>query len=317
MKILIDTDPGIDDAMAIHLAFAHPGLEVLGLTTVFGNLHVEKATRNALALTEMAGIDCPVAAGAAGPLTRAVGEMAYDIHGPEGLGDLPAPAPTRRVTPGDAADFIIRTMRAQPQEVTLIAIGPLTNIALALRRAPDIAGLARDVVIMGGAVETRGNTTPWAEANIWQDPHAAAEVLGADWPVTLVGLDVTHRARCDQAGFARLATRAPIIGGFLDRITSFYLRREQRRGETGGCFLHDPAAVLAAIEPELFEMREMPIRVVTEGAEIGRTVAHARTGERVGTPEIRVCMGVDGAALRERFLAILEMADAVRARRQL
>src|SRR5690606_18215045 len=199
----IDTDGGIDDAMAIQLAFAHPGIEVLGLTTVFGDVTVGKATRNALALVGMAGADCPVAEGAAGPLLRPA--------------DLPAPAPAARPDRRDAAGHIIQALRDHPGEVTLVAIGPLTNIALALRREPEIVRLAQGVVVMGGAVERRGNVSEWAEFNIWHDPHAAGEVLSAPWPVTLVGLDVTERTRCTPADLARLAEEAPGICAFLDR----------------------------------------------------------------------------------------------------
>jgi inosine-uridine nucleoside N-ribohydrolase len=208
-KIVIDTDPGIDDAMAIHLAFAHPGLEVLGLTTVFGNVHVEKATRNALALAEMACAACPVAQGAVAPLVRPAEPPGYHVHGDEGFGDLPAPTHARRTDPRDAAGFLIETVRAHPGEVTLVALGPLTNLALALRRDPEIAGKVERVVVMGGAVACRGNVTEWAEANIWHDPDAAAEVLSARWPATLVGLDVTERTRCGPVDFARWPTRRP------------------------------------------------------------------------------------------------------------
>ena len=208
-KIIIDTDPGIDDAMAIQLAFAHPGLEVLGLTTVFGNVHVDKATRNALRLVEMAGVDCPVAEGAAVPLVRPAEPPGYYVHGPEGFGDHPAETPRGRAHELDAAGFIIQTLRNHPREVTLVPIGPLTNIATALRREPAIASKVRGVVVMGGAIEVRGNVSEWAEANVWHDPHAAAEVFAADWPVTLVGLDVTERTRCGPMDFARIAAHAP------------------------------------------------------------------------------------------------------------
>lgn len=310
-KIIVDTDPGIDDAMAIHLAFAHPGLDVLGLTSIFGNVHVEKATRNALRLVEMAGTDCPVAEGASVPLVRPAEPPGYYVHGDEGFGDHPAEGPRGTPHALDAADFIIETLRDHPREVTLVPIGPLTNIATALRREPAIAGKARGIVIMGGAVETRGNITEWAESNIWHDPHAAAEVLAADWPVTLVGLDVTERTRCGPMHFARIADHSPLIGGFLDRAVQFYFGWHRKKGIHDGCFLHDPAAVLAVAEPALFSVREVPVRVVTEGEQIGRTVADPGAG----TPPVAVCAGVDVEALHERFVSVLMTADACRAGR--
>jgi inosine-uridine nucleoside N-ribohydrolase len=310
-KIIIDTDPGIDDAMAIQLAFAHPGVEVLGLTTVFGNVHVDKATRNALRLIELAGADCPVAEGAAVPLVRPPEPPGYYVHGDEGFGDHPAETPRGGAHELDAADFIIATLSAHPREVTLVPIGPLTNIATALARDPTITAKVRGVVVMGGAIERRGNVTEWAEANIWHDPHAAAVVLAADWPVTLVGLDVTERTLCAPMDMARIADHAPLIGGFLDRAAQFYFGWHRGKGVHEGCFLHDPAAVLAVVEPALFGVRDVPVRVVTEGEEIGRTVADPVAG----TPPVAVCTSVDARALHERFVSTLMTADACRAMR--
>lgn len=310
-KIIIDTDPGIDDAMAIHLAFAHPGLEVVGLSTIFGNVHVDKATRNALALAEMAARDCPVAEGAAAPLVQPLQPPSYFVHGDEGFGDLPAPTPRARPDPRDAAEFIVETLRAQPGAVTLVPVGPLTNIALALRLDPTIADKVERLVIMGGAVDVPGNVTPWAEANIWNDPHAAAEVLSAPWPVTLVGLDVTERSRCGPADFERLAGEAPVIGGFLKDAVQFYFGWHRRKNVHDGCFLHDPSAILAVTEPELFTTRATPIRVVTEGEQVGRTLADPHAG----TPPVTVCTGVDSQALRARFLSVLSTADTCRTAR--
>jgi inosine-uridine nucleoside N-ribohydrolase len=311
-KILIDTDPGIDDAMAIHLAFAHPGLEVLGLTSIFGNVSVDKATRNALRLVEMAGADCPVAAGAAAPLVRPAAPPGYHVHGDEGFGVAPAEPPRGRPHTLSAAEFIVEMVRKHPRELTLVPIGPLTNIARALRADPSIAERVRGVVLMGGAIERRGNVTEWAEANIWHDPHAAAEVLAADWPVTLVGLDVTERTRCGPMDFARIADHSPAIGGFLNEAVQFYFAWHRKKGVTDGCFLHDPSAVLAVAEPALFETRGVPVRVVAEGEQIGRTLADPEAG----TPPVRVCTSVDAESLHERFLSVLMTADACREARR-
>ena len=310
-KILIDTDPGIDDAMAIHLAFAHPDLDVVGLTSVFGNVHVDKATRNALALVEMAGAECPVAEGAARPLVQALQPPGYFVHGPEGFGDLPAPVPARRPDPRSAARFIVETVNAHPGEVTLCPIGPLTNIALALRLDPGIACNVDRVVIMGGAARCAGNVSQWAEANIWHDPHAAAEVFAADWPVMMVGLDVTEQVRCSPEDFAALARKAPVIGGFLNQAVPVYFDWHRQKQVLDGCFLHDPSAVLAVADAGLFTTEEVPVRVVTDGEEIGRTRPDPACGHR----SVAVALGVDAARVRALFLAHLGAADVCRARR--
>jgi len=312
-KIVIDTDPGIDDAMAIHMALAHPKIELAGLTTCFGNVHVEKATRNALALVEMAGADVPVAQGAAAPLAQPLRPPAYAVHGSEGFGDLPAFSPARAADPRDAAAFLVDMIAAHPGEITLCPIAPLTNIALALRLDPSIIGKVRELVIMGGAIDRPGNVTRHAEANIWNDPHAAAEVFAADWPMTLIGLDVTERVRCSPGEFAALAAASPRIGGFLNEAARFYC--EWHRGKPhfhhhpfDGCFLHDPAAVLACVEPGHFRFEEVPIRVVGGGEEIGRTVSDASADSR----PVRQALGVDAKAVAARFLEVVADADATR-----
>ena len=310
-KIMIDTDPGIDDAMAIHLAFAHPDLDVVGLTSIFGNVHVDRATRNALHLVEMAGASCPVAEGAAEPLAQPLQPPGYFVHGPEGFGDLPAPMPRAVPDPRAAARFIVDIVNANPGEITLCPVGPLTNIALALRLDPSIAAKAQRVVIMGGAVDCPGNVTQHAEANIWHDPHAAAEVFAAKWPMTLVGLDVTEKSRCTPADFDRVARSAPVIGGFLNGAVPFYFEWHRKKNVFDGCFLHDPSAVLAIADPSLFVIRSVPIRVVTDGEEIGRTVADPNCGHR----PVEVCVDVESARVRELFLGHLGAADACRAAR--
>lgn len=312
-KLIIDTDPGVDDAMAIHLAFAHPDIDLIGLTSIFGNVHVEKATRNALALAEMAGARIPVAEGAAAPLVQPLQPPAYFVHGDEGFGTLPAFAPNTAPDPRPADQFLVDTINAHPGEVTLCPIGPLTNVALALRRDPSIAKKVKEVVIMGGAVETPGNVTPHAEANIWNDPHAAAEVFAADWPMTLVGLDVTEAVRCTPEDFAALAAAAPKIGGFLNQAVQFYFEWHKKKphyahGPFEGCFMHDPSAVLACVEPDMFRFRDAPIRVETEGEQIGRTVSDA---DAPGRP-VRQALGVDTTAVAARFLRVTSGADAAR-----
>src|SRR5215467_5939723 len=209
-KVIIDCDPGIDDALALVFAHGHPDLEIRGITTVAGNVDLGKTTANALRVRDYVGMrNVPVVAGSPGPLLRPVLD-ARDVHGDSGLGAASLPASSSGPADGHAVDFLATAIAAEPGEVTLIAVGPLTNIALAVRRYPRLVAQVRDFVIMGGSA-CQGNVTPAAEFNIAADPEAAAIVFGAGWTVTMVGLDVTEQARATAAvrdrmrGLGRLA----------------------------------------------------------------------------------------------------------------
>ncbi len=305
-RLVIDTDPGIDDAMAILYAAAHPDIELIGLTTVFGNVPVTTATRNALWLVEMTNRPVPVAKGARRPLVRPLPPHPDFVHGAEGLGDVVPGAPTGRADPRPAARFLCDAVAARPGEVTICAVGPLTNLAEALALDPDIARKVARIVVMGGAVACPGNVNAFAEANIWNDPHAAAAVFAAEWPVTLVGLDVTERVSCSPADFAGLARTAPVIGGFLDRAVQFYIRFHRERYDLDVCHMHDPTAVISITDPGLFQICKAPVVVTLEGEEAGRTQA-----ELGGvTPPVRICRDADFEAVRSRFLDVVGKADA-------
>lgn len=312
-KIIIDTDPGIDDAMAIQFAFAHPDIEVLGLTTVFGNVHTRTATRNALALVEMASVnDVIVAHGADRPLVQDLFPPADYVHGAGGFGDVRLAKPESAPDPRSAATFICDTINRNPGEITLCAIAPLTNLALALRQDPGIAERVRQVVIMGGVLDTRGNVSEWAEANIWNDPHAADEVFAAHWPTTLVGLDVTQQVDCGPEDFSSLATASPDIGGFLNEAVQFYFGFHEERHDARACFLHDPSTVIAITDPDMFATEAACLRVTCEGGRTGQTV---RCTSEIRRP-VQVCLGVDRDRVRELFLSILKTADTVVAERR-
>lgn len=301
LKIIIDTDPGIDDAMAIFYAYLHPEIEVLGLTTVFGNVTVDIATRNALVLTELAKQNTPVAKGAAKPLVQSPNGVSDHVHGAEGFGNMPPRTPIDQAVNETAAEFICRVINENPGEIVLCPIGPLTNIALALELDPSIAQKTKSVVIMGGGI-ARGNVTEYAEANIWNDPHAADAVFAADWDVVMVGLDVTHQVACGTADFNRGASAAPVLGGFLSEATEFYLTFYESVYGKPECHLHDPTAVIAITDPQLFTIENHALEVILDGERIGQT-AHS---EKRGRRPVRVCMGVDAVAVKELFLSTID-----------
>lgn len=264
-KIIIDTDPGQDDAVAILLALASPELDLLGLTVVAGNVPLALALRNALAICELAGrADLPVHAGCDQPL-RGPQVTAEHVHGASGLDGADLPEPTMRAADGHAADFIIETLRREPAgSVTLIAIGPLTNIAEAFRRAPEAMSRVGRIVLMGGAWSELGNVTAAAEFNIHADPLAAAEVFGSGADLVVVPLDATHRALTSPGWIERVRASGP-VGKTVAGLTSFYERFDRRKYGRDGAPLHDPCAVAWVIDPALFSGRRVNVEIETEG----------------------------------------------------
>ena len=318
-KIIIDTDPGVDDAMAIFLALASPELEVIGLTTIFGNVHTELATTNALRLLEIAGrTDIPVAKGVADPLTRAFAGPVPFVHGEDGQGNVFLPPPETNAVRETAAAFIVEQVMAHPSDITLVPIGPLTNIALALRLESRLAAYVQEVVLMGGNALVPGNASPAAEANILNDPEAADVVFGAAWPVTMVGLDVTHQVHMTPEQIARHAQAASPMAQHLAKIVPFYqsfFETAYSAWNLQGIYVHDSSAIAYLIDPTLFEVKRWPIRVETAGLGRGKTwpaiPSSADIGRRVPAPWrdrplVNVCVDVDGARVVE--LELLRLA---------
>lgn len=305
MKIVFDTDPGVDDAMALLLALASPELEVVGVTTVFGNHGTPQTTRNALRILEAAGrADIPVVAGAERPLVRPKRGRVGFIHGEDGLGgDTPDPeGPQGRPWPGGAAGFIVDQARAQPGELTLVAVGPLTNLALAVQLEPRLPSLVRRVVMMGGAVDVPGNASPVAEANIIGDPESARRAMEAGWPVLLAGLDVTLKTLMSASFLRDVVSTGTPAAAFIERIVPVYFKFYTEMVGLPGLPTHDPSAIAWLLQPSLFEVERVRLHVETEGRCAGQTVAdRRRRNQWPGLPEVDVCVGVDSDGLLRLF----------------
>jgi purine nucleosidase len=310
-KILFDTDPGIDDAMALLMLARDPRAELVGISTVFGNAPVDITSANALALCHRFGIHVPVACGAALPLARAARDFPVEIHGHDGLGDVAPHLPHERKHEAvDAAQFICDMARRHAGELTLVAVGPLTNLAQALALDAELPRHVRQVVVMGGAFGTLGhggNVTPVAEANVICDPHAADIVFRAAWPVTIVGLDVTHQVLMSTKYLDALGEHGGAEGRFIRDITRTYERFYQRR-TGGGIFAHDASAVACALDGSRFQAQRGAVRVVTDGMAVGQTI-QSRAGLQFsandwdGLPEQRACVAVDAAGVLADFRA--------------
>lgn len=299
-RIIIDTDPGIDDAMAIYYALGAAELEVVALTTIFGNVLTPQATASALALLDIAGRpDIPVIEGAHGPLAGGVFEHpAAFVHGDDGLGDAGTEPSRRRAEAGDAARFIVEAARQAPGEITLVPLGPLTNVALARELEPELDSLLAGIVLMGGAAFVGGNVSPAAEANIFKDPEAADVVFGMSCPIVMAGLDVTATTVMGDADLARLCAQPGRRAAHLAEILPCYIAFHRRIGVDDGVFIHDPMTISYLLAPEAFDWVEHPVRVDT-GNSFGRgaTLACSR---RVAPwpawadrPPVRILTGVD------------------------
>ena len=303
--IIFDTDPGVDDAQAIAIALRHPDIELLGLTTTYGNVDVETATHNALLLAQLAGRDdVPVAQGAAGPLVKPRHTAPAHIHGKNGLGDIELPAVTSQRDPRSAAQFIVDTVNARPGEITLVTVGPVGNLAAALQLDPALVDKVKRVVVMGGSIREGGNVTPVAEANMFNDPHAAQRVLTAGWPLTLVGLDVTHRCVLTQEHMDRIEAGQGALGKVLAESYTFYSDFYREFLGIDGCCPHDSCALAWLLRPELFTTAPGHLAVITEGSAEGQTIfapeGRGFIQERWSqTPLVEVCLEADGQAVVE------------------
>jgi len=271
-KIIIDTDPGIDDALAICYALTHPEIQVMALTCIYGNVSASLATENALRLCELCHSSAMVATGAAKPLTITPHPVADFVHGSNGFGNVTLPAASRKPETKSAAELIVKLVDEYPGEVTLVAVGPLTNIALALQLSPEITEKVASVVIMGGTFYREGNVTEYAEANIWNDPHAAKLVFNANWPLIVHGLDVTRQVTFSREFLDHIASVQSVPGNFLRQASEFYIKFYESRQGISGCCPHDHLALAYVTHPEWFTLEDGQLDVITEGEQIGRTI---------------------------------------------
>jgi purine nucleosidase len=301
-RIILDCDPGQDDAIAILLALASPEeIEVLAVTTVAGNVPLARTTRNARQIVELSGRTAvPVHAGCARPILRPL-ETAEYLHGETGLNGAVLPEPTVPQAPGHAVDVIVeRVMAEPPGTVTLCPIGPLTNIALAMVKEPAIVPRLKGIVLMGGAMEL-GNVTAAAEFNIYVDPHAARVVFESGAPIVMMGLDVTHKALVTDERLARIEAIGTPVAKACAGLLDFFNRNDKERYHIPGAPLHDPCVVAYLLRPELFQGQRRRVDVETEGTHTaGRTVVDWwRRGER--PPNALVVNEVDS----DGFFALL------------
>jgi purine nucleosidase len=272
--IIIDTDPGQDDAVALLVALASPDeLEVLAITTVAGNVPLALTSQNARKIVELAGrTDVPVYDGCSRPMVNALVTAEY-VHGPTGLDGADLPDPTLQPASGHAVDVLVETiMAADSGAITLCTLGPLTNLALALIKTPEIAERVDRIVMMGGGLFEGGNTTPAAEFNIYEDPHAAHVVFTSGIPITMMPLDVTHKALATRTrvdGFRKLRTRAgDTVAGMLD----FFDRYDMEKYGSDGAPLHDPTVIAYLLEPGLFSGRACHVEIAMDGPATGMTL---------------------------------------------
>jgi inosine-uridine nucleoside N-ribohydrolase len=313
-KIIIDTDPGIDDAFAILYASYSPQIELLGLTTVFGNVSVEQTTRNAGYLNTLLQTPVPVAKGAERPLQKGLLGYAEFVHGDDGLGNTGFQPPATFAPEAlSAAEFIVEQVNKYPNEVTLVPIGPLTNIALALELDPTIASKAKSVVLMGGAVQEPGNVSPVAEANIWNDPHAAQKVFAASWHIAMVGLDVTHKVTMNDTHTSLIAKHSPTNGGFLHAIGDFYQKFYQTSRDFPGFAVHDPCAVVYVTHPEWFMVDNGQVDVLVDGIGVGQTIFAKQEMSYVSDywkqrGNVSVPMMVNSEAVLDELITVLSNA---------
>lgn len=272
-KLIIDTDPGIDDSMTILMAFQTPELEILGLTTIFGNVTTEDATRNALTLCEMAGCPgVPVAEGSPEPLKGGKPRVAEFAHGYDGMGNISLTPPKAKKCDKNASEFLVDKVSEYPGEVSILALGPLTNLALAIKRDSSFASKVKNIVVLGGAFFALGNVNPAAEANIYGDPEAADVVFTSGANIAVVGINITTQVKLTDADLLELRQSKGRYVRLLGDMCKFYRDWHVKSDGVHGIFLHDPVSFMALVRPDLFTFKKGVVRVETQGICTGHTL---------------------------------------------
>ncbi|KNA18920.1 hypothetical protein SOVF_065850 [Spinacia oleracea] len=272
-KLIIDTDPGIDDCMAILMAFQTQEVDIIGLTTIFGNVQTENATRNALLLCEIAERpDVPVAEGSPGPLKGGMPRVADFVHGTDGLGNINLLPPKARKIEKSAAQFLVDKVSEHPGEVSILALGPLTNLALAIKKDSSFASKAKRIVVLGGAFFALGNVNPAAEANIFGDPEAADVVFTSGANITVVGINITTQVKLTDSDLHGLRESKGRHTRLLTDMCKFYRDWHVKSDGVYGIFLHDPVSFVAVVRPDLFTYKKGVVRVETQGICAGYTL---------------------------------------------
>ena len=298
-RIILDCDPGHDDAIAIMMA-KHPALELLAITTVTGNQTLAKVTDNALSLCDYLGHNVPVYAGMAQPVVRELIVSDF-VHGSTGLDGYPFPPPTRKPESLHAVQYIIETLMSSIGDITLVPIGPLSNIAMAMRLEPAIIPKIREIVLMGGGCRD-GNVTPVAEFNVFADPEGAHIVFSSGAPVIMMGLNMTHMAICTQDIIERMRKIGNKASTLFAALTSFYGKREGEMLDLPGGALHDPTCIAWLIDPGCITLKDMYVEVeIQRGACYGQTVCDI-LGVTKKTPNAKVAVDID----LEKFWDIIE-----------
>lgn len=299
-KIIINTDPGVDDAMAIVMAYQSPEFEVVGLTSTFGNTTTPIATRNCLYLNELTGrTDVPVAEGDYGPLNGEKIRIADFVHGADGLGNINVAEPKSSAIKKSATDFLVETVASQPGKISILELGPLTNIARAIEKDPNFVNNVDEIWVLAGSFFASGNVNPATEANIIGDPEAADIVFTSGAKVVIVGLNVTTQTIMTEDDLAQIRDSKSRYGPFVHDITQFYLNFHIRSDHLRGIYLHDPSCMVALLNPSLFTWKSGAVRVETQGICRGLTILDLGlknwngSNPWTGQPLCKVAMGVD------------------------
>lgn len=304
--IIIDTDPGIDDALAFLLALASPELVVDGIVTIHGNASTAQVTTNALSILELAKrSNVPVYRGCELPLVQP-SMLSPETHGNSGLGYAQLPAPQSQVRAQHGSDFIIEHIMSHPGEITLVCIGPLTNVALAIRKEPRIVQAVKEVFIMGGAIKHQGNTTPLAEYNTYVDPHAAHIVFHSGMPMILTPLDVTYQCIFTTDDLSRLQKIDSPITKFIADSTRFYMEFHDEYQKIDGCVINDPMTLALTYMPEICDYENLYVDVdISSGVGLGNTFADFYNYDKK-SPNMKVALGVRPRMFMELFLERME-----------